>query len=569
MSQEREPGNDTPGAPSDVLVVGAGSAGCLIAERLSRDPARRVTVLEAGSRRPPWMARIPAAFPSLLGGRTDWSFVSEPQAGLDGRRDRWPRGRVVGGSSAINAMIYARGHPRDYDAWANDGVEGWGAAEIWPRFRELEDHALGPSDRHGSGGPVRVEALRDPNPLVDAFVAAGEALGWPADPDVGSSAAGPGDGLGFGPLHVTQRRGARHSAADAFLADAAGRPNLRLVDGAWVHRLELRGDRAVGAVGERHGRRTVWSAGEVVLCAGAVQSPAILQRSGIGPATMLERAGVRVRHDLPGVGANLWDHLAVPWVARVDAARTLDGADTLWNLLRWLVVRRGPLSSNVAEAAAFVRSDGARSGPADLQLHFGPAFFVRHGELRRRTPHLTIGPTLLTPTSRGSVTIRSGAADVPPRIDSRALQDSSDVARLVAGLELARELIAASPLARYVRHEVDLDAAAGGGSPPVGAAPDLEARVRGWAQTLYHPAGTCALGRPDDPAAVVGPDLRVRGLHGLRVVDASILTHPIRGNTNAPTMAVAAHAADRMLGDGRRDAADAAPPAPGREQERA
>jgi choline dehydrogenase len=514
----------------DYVIVGAGSAGCVLAARLSEKPSTRVLLLEAGRAETPREAVVPAAFSRMFKTACDWAYETEPEPALDGRRLYWPRGKVLGGSSTLNAMVYVRGHRADYDGWAALGNPDWSFADVLPYFRRAEDQQRGASDLHGIGGPLRVSDLRTVNPLSRAFVAAGLELGFPANPDFNGL-----DQLGFGLYQVTQRYGRRESAATAYLRPARRRANLALRTGAHATRVALERGRAVGVEYVSNGRREqVRAAREVVLCGGSVNSPQLLMLSGIGPAEHLRSLGIDVACDLPGVGENLQDHLAVMVAYECRKPVTLANAERLAGLLSYLLFRRGPLTSNVAEAGAFVITQPAVRLP-DIQFHFGPVWFVEHGLANPPGHGFTFGPTLLRPQSRGRIRLRTADPLMPPAIHASYLTQSADVAPLVAGIRLARRLAATRAFADFRGGET-------APGPTVTDDPGLAAYVRARAETLYHPVGTCRMGA--DAAAVVDGCLRVRGVEGLRVVDASVMPTIVGGNTNAPTIMIAEKAAE-------------------------
>jgi choline dehydrogenase-like flavoprotein len=515
----------------DYAIVGAGTAGCALAGRLSEDPEVRVLLLEAGPSDRRLEVRAPAAFSRLFRGPRDWGFTTEPEQQLDGRRLYLPRGRMLGGSSSLNAMIYVRGHRADYDGWAASGAVGWSFAEVLPWFRKSEDQERGASEHHGVGGPLAVADPREPSPLSRDFVAAAVAVGMNANDDFNGAVQ---DGAGL--YQVTQRRGRRWSAADAFLRPAARRANLTVATGARAVRLLWQGERAVGVEFVRHGRiQSVRVEREVLLAAGAFQSPQLLLLSGVGPASELERLGLPVVQDLPGVGADLQDHPVVGVAFAVAAPTELERAASGLALARWLLARRGPLTSNVAEAGGFVRTSASLPAP-DIQFHFAPALFRDHALLAGASG-FTIAPTLLTPTDRGRVSLATADPLAAPRIESRQLGSDLDLERLVDGIEWARAIAAEAPLTRRGRGELEP-------GPTVAGRAALARWVRRHAELLYHPVGTCRMGV--DEEAVVDPELRVRGLEGVRVIDASVMPAIVRGNTNAPTLMIAERAAELL-----------------------
>ncbi len=519
----------------DYVIVGAGSAGCVLADRLSRDPDTTVLLLEAGGSDRHLNVSIPAAFAELFGTKRDWGLHTEPEPQLGGRRLYWPRGRMLGGSSSMNAMIYVRGHPRDYDGWAADGCTGWSYREVLPYFRRAEDNARGADRHHGDDGPLRVADLRDPNPLSEAFLAAAEARGLPRNDDFNASSQ---EGVGL--YQVTQRSGARHSAASAYLRPAGGRDNLIVRTGVQAGRVVVEDGRAIGVEARVDGdeRRMVRADREVLLAAGSVGSPQILQRSGIGDPDLLRRHDVPVVAARPGVGRNLQDHPAVGLIWLTDSEETLDDADKPRYLLQWLTQRSGKLTSNVGEAGGFVRLGDEAPAP-DLQLHFAPAFYHDHGRSAPPGRAVTLAPTLLQPASRGRIEITGRDPRLPPAIHAGYLDDGADRRTLLDGCRLGLEIAAQDPLAQHLgdRHlprELDDDG--------------LRAHLRDHLQTLYHPVGTCRMGPRDEAATVVDPRLRVVGVGGLRVVDASVMPRIPRGNTNAPTIMLAERAADLIRG---------------------
>ncbi|MGN6663001.1 MAG: GMC family oxidoreductase [Solirubrobacterales bacterium] len=515
----------------DYVIVGAGSAGCVLANRLSEDPSARVLLIEAGGRDRHPNVKIPAAFAKQFRTRLDWDLATEPEPHCDNRSLYVPRGKGLGGSSSMNAMLYVRGHPLDYEGWAAAGAEGWGWDDVRPYFLRAEDNQRGASEHHAVGGPLRVEDERSPRPLTGRFLAACAEAGIPRVDDYNGPEQ---DGASL--AQVTQRRGRRWSAADAYLRPALERPNLEVVTKALVSGIEISGGVATGVRYSRRrgGEQVARAEREVILAAGAIGSPQLLLLSGVGPAAQLHELGVPVAHDLPGVGENLQDHPYVVCVWDVPGGGSLADAEKPKALLEYLVRRTGPLSSSVAEAFAFVRSRPGLPAP-DLQFHFAPAYFVDNGFEEYDGHAISMGPVLVKPRARGWVRLRSTDPAAKPRILTNSLSDDEDVAALVAGVRLSREIAAAGPFAEVLGRELFP-----GGEADTDEA--LAADVRRRAELLYHPVGTCRMGSGDD--AVVSPELRVHGLERLRVVDASVMPVIPNGNTNAPTIMIAEKAAD-------------------------
>jgi choline dehydrogenase-like flavoprotein len=515
----------------DYVIVGAGSAGCVLANRLTEDPSVRVLLIEAGKRDRHPNIKIPAAFAKQFQTKLDWDLATEPEPHCDGRSLYVPRGKGLGGSSSMNAMLYVRGNPLDYDSWAAAGAEGWGWDDVRPYFLKAEDNQRGDSEHHATGGPLRVEDERSPRPLTGRFLAACEEAGVPHIDDYNGPEQ---DGASL--AQVTQRGGRRWSAADAYLRPAQKRPNLEVVTGALVSGVEITNGTATGVRYSRRrgGERVARAEREVILAAGAIGSPQLLLLSGIGPAAQLREAGVPVVHDLPGVGENLQDHPYVACVWDVPGGGSLADAEKPKALLEYLLRRTGPLSSSVAEAFAFVRSRPGLPAP-DLQFHFAPAYFVDNGFEEYDGHAITMGPVLVKPQARGWVRLRSADPAAKPRILTNSLSDDGDLAALVAGVRLSREIAAAGPFAEALGREL---------FPGAEADTDeaIAADVRHRAELLYHPVGTCRMGA--DPDAVVSPTLQVHGLERLRVVDASVMPLVPGGNTNAPTIMIAEKAAD-------------------------
>ncbi len=517
----------------DYIVVGGGSAGCVVASRLSEESSLRVLLLEAGGAdRHPYL-HIPAAFSRLFKTAVDWQLYTEPQTHLKQRRLYWPRGKVLGGSSSINAMIYVRGHARDYDDWQALGNDGWSFADVLPYFKRAENYEGTASEYHGIGGPLNVAELTAPNPLTHVFLEACAQVGLPRNEDFNGPQQ---EGVGLN--RVNQKAGLRVSAARAYLTPARQRPNLTIVTGAHATRVLMEGNRAVGVEYMRRGRlEQARTSGEVVLCGGAVHSPHLLMLSGIGPKHDLEFLNIPVAVDLPGVGQNLQDHVLHGVSHACTQSVTLDRAATLLNFLRAWFWGKGPLTSNVAEGGGFVRTHARLERP-DLQLYFAPVYFIQHGFVRPAGYGFSLGVCLLRPQSRGEVTLRSRDPFQPPRVQPRYLEDAADVSPLVEGIRLARRILRASAFDSYRGPEFLPGA-------HIATEEELADDVRNRLETLYHPAGTCKMGK--DALSVVNPRLQVHGTTGLRIADASIMPTLIGGNTNAPVVMIAEKAVDLML----------------------
>lgn len=530
----------------DYIVVGAGTAGCIVANRLSADPTKRVLILEAGGRDNWIWFHIPVGYLFAIGNpRADWMFRTEPEAGLNGRSLAYPRGKVIGGSSAINAMISMRGQAADYDHWRQLGLTGWGYDDVLPAFRKLEDHFLGDSEHHGAGGGWRIEAPRLSWPVLDAVADAASEMGIRRTADFNT-----GDNEGIGYFHVNQKRGRRWSSARGFLKPALNRANLRLETKVMVDRLIIENGRAVGVRFVQNGEVTEARArGEVILCAGAVGSPHLLQRSGVGPAEWLAGAGVDVVCDRAGVGRNLQDHLQQRAIYKVSGVRTLN--ETYYNLFRrgWMGIdyalrRRGPLTMAPSQLGIFTRSDPHRER-ANIQFHVQPLSLDKFGDPLHRFPAITIAACNLQPTSRGEVRLRSGKPDEAPAIAPHYLTTAEDREVAADAIRVTRRLMKQPALAAFHPQEYLP-------GPSVGDDAEALAKAAGdIGTTIFHPVGTAKMGTDSDPAAVVDARLRVYGIEGLRVVDASVMPTITSGNTNTPTAMIGEKGAGMILEDGR------------------
>ncbi len=508
----------------------------MLANRLSEDPRVRVLVLEAGGSDAHPYVRAPVGFlKTFQDPRFNWCYTTDPGPGVDNRAIFFPRGKVLGGSSSINGHLYVRGQARDFDTWAQMGNRGWSYDDVLPYFRRAEDRSSGADDFHGSGGPQHVSDIHERHPICEAFIAGAEQAGVPRNPDYNGAVQ---EGVGY--YQRTIRKGRRHSAATGFLHPVRNRPNLRVETGAHVLRVDVEAGRAVGVTWRQHGHVIRSRAGaEVILAAGAINSPHLLQLSGIGPAGLLRDLGIPVVHELAGVGAGLQDHYAVRVVHRVTGSATLNerarGPRLWWEIARWLTTGGGLLAFSPAHVGAFVRSRPELELP-DLQFVFTPASYSDGvvGQLQRE-PGMTLGVWQMRPESRGHVRARSADPDEAPAIQPNYLADEIDRRSIVDGMRWGRRMLASPALEPY-RGPETLP------GPAARSDDELLAYARAKGATVYHAIGTCRMGT--DPEAVVGPDLRVRGLEGLRVVDASVMPTMVSANTNAATLMIAEKASD-------------------------
>jgi choline dehydrogenase-like flavoprotein len=530
----------------DYIVVGAGSAGCVVANRLSANPKTRVLLLEAGGTDDWIWFHIPVGYLYLIGNpRSDWMFETVAEPGLNGRKLNYPRGKAIGGSSSINAMLSMRGQAGDYDHWRQLGLQGWGWNDVQPVFRKLDRHFLGDSEHHRSDGELSVEAPRVRWEILDSIIDAAEEAGIPrsADPNTG-------DNEGAYYFHVNQKCGRRWSAARGFLKPVLNRPNLRLVTDVQVERVLLDGKRAVGVRYRQGGQAfEVRAKGEVILSSGAIGSVQVLQRSGIGPGAWLNEAGVPVAHALEGVGRNLQDHLQLRVMYHVRGVKTLN--EVYYSLLgrplmaaQYALLRRGPMTMAASQLCVITRSDAAQDR-ANIQFHIQPLSLDRFGTPLHREPAITVSPCNLRPSSRGTVKITSAAMDARPEIAPNYLSTDEDRRIAADSLRLTRRLMRQPALARYHPDEFRPGPAADDSDTAlIHAAGDI-------GTTIFHPVGTAKMGLATDSMAVVDARLRVHGLEGLRVIDASVMPTITSGNTNTPTIMIADKGAAMVLEDAK------------------
>lgn len=530
----------------DYIIVGAGSAGCVLANRLSADPRNRVLVLEAGGRDNWIWFHVPAGYLFAIGNpRADWMFQTEKEPGLNGRALNYPRGKVIGGCSAINGMISMRGQSQDYDHWRQLGLTGWGWEDVAPVFRKLDNHFLGDTEHHGAGGEWRVEESRVRWEVLDAVIRAATEMGIPQTADFNT-----GDNTGVGYFHVNQKRGIRMSAARAFLKPVLKRPNLALETGVLVEKLSFEGRRCTGVLYRQDGRLVEAKAkGEVILAAGAIGSPQILQLSGIGDPDWLGELGIPVVQALEGVGRNLQDHLQQRAIYKVEGVKTLNQSyHSLTGRalmgMQYALLQKGPLTMSPSQLGIFTRSspDQERS---NIEFHVQPLSLDKFGEPLHRFPAITVSACNLRPTSRGTVRLRSADPSAKPIIAPNYLATYEDRTVAADAIRVTRRLMRQPAMQPYRPEEYLPGASVGDDDASLAkAAGDI-------GTTIFHPVGTAKMGLPSDPHAVVDERLRVIGLQGLRVIDASVMPTITSGNTNTPTIMIADKAAAMVLADGK------------------
>ncbi|GAP35803.1 choline dehydrogenase [Piscinibacter sakaiensis] len=532
-------------ASFDHIVVGAGSAGCVLAGRLSEDPATRVLLLEAGPPDRSLWIHLPIGYgKTMWDKRLNWCFETDPDPNMNGRRIYWPRGRTLGGSSSINGLIYIRGQHEDYDAWAAAGNAGWSHAELLPYFRRSEGNARGGDRWHGGDGPLKVSDIGAKHPLIEAFIAGAESIGVPRTEDFNGARQ---EGAGY--YQLTTHRGWRCSTAVAYLRPARGRPNLRVETDAHVTGLVFEGRRAVGVRYRQHGQdHEVRCRGEVLLAAGALQSPQLLQLSGVGDPALLARHGIPLRHALPGVGENLQDHLQFRLIFECTQPITTNDELNSWLGqakigLQWLLARKGPLAVGINQGGCFMKALPGETATPDIQFHVATLSAEMAGGQVHPFSGFTFSVCQLRPSSRGHVRIRSTDPFEPPEMQPNYLSTDLDRRTAIAAVKAARAIAASAPMRGLVKREV---------KPGPAAADDAAILefCRNAGATIFHPSGTCKMGR--DALAVVDERLRVHGLEGLRVVDCSVMPTLVSGNTNAPVVAMAEKAVDMIREDAAR-----------------
>jgi len=519
------------------IIIGAGSAGCVLANRLTENKANKILLLEAGGPDEKKEIHIPAAFSKLFKSEVDWEYYSTPQPQLNGRKLFMPRGKTLGGSSSINAMIYIRGHRADYDGWAALGNNGWSYQEVLPYFKRSEEQRTHKNEFHGLKGGLRISDLICKNELSEAFVKGAQEIGYDLNNDFNGA-----EQEGFGFYQVTQKFGKRHSTAAAFLEPAIRRPNLTTITHAEATKLLFEGKKVTGVEYQQGGElHQVFADAEVVLCGGTINTPKLLMHSGIGEGKHLQEIGIDTLHHLNGVGKNLQDHLFGGIMYRTKKEVTLDSAEDLFNvfgnLFNHLFFREGPFTSNVAEAGGFIKTTDSLPAP-DIQFHFAPAFFLEHGTVKPKGNGFSIAPTLLTPKSRGFIKLQSNNPNEYPLINPQHFTNEEDIKTLIEGYKVGWKIMNSEAFAGY-RDTLFMP------EKVLQTDDEIAEHLRNSVEALYHPIGTCKMG--NDSEAVVDSELKVHGIENLRIADASIMPIIPRGNTNAPTIMIAEKAADLIL----------------------